>query len=390
MSARFGGRQQLIALIAITVVLFVVLSILAPSTYPTFRNLSSMAFQMSNLGILALAIALTFLIGGIDLSVVAVSNMAAITAAVTMTRAEPSLGTSAAVVLGVLAALAIGALAGLINGTLVSRLRVHPIVITLGTLTLFTGLATGLTRGSTVFGLQALGIIGRGSLLGVPIPLLIFVGLAVGLSVLTTRTRWGFRAYALGASEEVSRFGRLSVERIQVTTYLVSGMLAATAGLISFARTDAANVSFGSSQLILAILVAVLAGVTPYGGRGRILLVVLAVAAIQQLSTGINLALGQWSGAIFAAEFAFGVLLIAVLGWSERSSGGKGRLANWLRRSDTGDPDASGSGAGDPAAGSHAAASDGPRPTDENHTHGVSRTPTTTGSDEPSDKESPK
>lgn len=379
MNARLGGRQQLYALIAIVIVFFVVLSVLAPSTYPTVRNLTSMAFQLSDLGILALAIALTFLIGGIDLSVVAVSNMAAITAAVTMTRLEPSLGTPGAVTLGVLAALGVGAVAGLINGTLVSRLRVHPIVITLGTLTLFTGLATGQTGGSTVFGLGALRVFGRGTVLGFPIPLLIFLALAVGLSVLTTRTRWGFRAYAVGASEEVSRFGRLSVERIQVTTYLISGLLAATAGLISFARTDAANVSFGSSQLILAILIAVLAGVTPYGGRGRILLVVLAVAAIQQLSTGINLALGQWSGAVFAAEFAYGVLLIAVLGWGERrSSAGKGRLASWLRR-DTGDA----------TAGSSTSRSDAPTPTGGDHPDEGSTARTATRSNEPSDKESP-
>jgi simple sugar transport system permease protein len=393
MNARLGGRQQLIALIAISVVLFAVLSILAPATYPTLRNLTSMGFQMSGLGILALAIGLTFLIGGLDLSVVAVSNMAAITAAVTMTRFEPALGTGGAVVLGVVAALAVGAVAGLINGTLVSRLRVHPIVITLGTLTLFTGIATGLTGGSTVFGIRALSLVGRGTVLGIPIPLLVFIGLAVGLSVLTTRTRWGFRAYALGASEEVSRFGRISVERIQVTTYFISGMLAATAGLLSFARTDAANVSFGSSQLILAILIAVLAGITPYGGRGRILLVVLAVAAMQQLSTGINLALGQWSGAVFAAEFAYGVLLIAVLGWGERSSGGSGsgRLASWLKRDGAANVAAvqGGEGPGEPAAGSSTTGPGAPAPVDGDRTDVATRTRSSTRSNEPSDKERP-
>lgn len=373
MNARLGERQQLVALVAICVALFVVLSILAPSTYPTLRNLTSMGFQLSGLGILALAIALTFLIGGIDLSVVAVSNMAAITAAVTMTRLEPSVGTGAAVMVGVLAAFGVGAIAGLINGTLVSRLRVHPIVITLGTLTLFTGIATGLTGGSTVFGIRALSVIGRGTLLGIPIPLLLFVGLAMALSVLTTRTRWGFRTYALGASEEVTRFARISVERIQVVTYLLSGLLASTAGLIAFARSDAANVSFGSSQLILAILIAVLAGVTPYGGRGRIILVVLAVAAMQQLSTGINLALGQWSGAVFAAEFAYGVLLIAVLGWGERVSGGAGRLSAWLHLG-------TGTGPGP-----------SPPPTSPAGDPVETGSPigTSTGSNEPSDKESP-
>jgi simple sugar transport system permease protein len=107
---------------------------------------------------------------------------------------------------------------------------------------------------------------------------------------------------------------------VQVRTYILSGLIASVAGLLMFASTDAANVSFGSSYLIQAILVAVLTGVDPYGGRGRIALVVLAVASMQQIQTGINLALGRWSGANFAAEFGWGLLLIAVLGLNRRLS----------------------------------------------------------------------
>ena len=135
--------------------------------------------------------------------------------------------------------------------------------------------------------------------------------------------------YSLGASSKVSRFARISVERVQIRTYLLSGLIASIAGLVMFAGTDAASVSFGSSYLIQAILVAVLTGVDPYGGRGRIALVVLAVAAMQQMQTGINLALGRWSGAIFAAEFGWGVLLILVLGLNRRLSRDTGSQRGW-------------------------------------------------------------
>lgn len=329
MIGRHSGRSHLWMLIVLTVVLFGVLTILAPSVYPTARNLASMALQMSELGILGLAIALTFLIGGIDLSVVAVSNASAITAAAAMGAAAPTIGRPGAVLAGVVAGLFVGVVAGTINGVLVSRLGIHPIVITLATLTLFTGIATGLTDGSTVYGISGLQFLGRGTVLGLPVPFLVFIALAVVLGVATRRTPWGFRAYAVGSSEPASRYGRLPVPTVQVMTYLASGLLAAMAGLITLARTDAANVSFGSSYLIIAILVAVLAGVDPYGGRGRVALVVLSVAAMQQLSTGLNLALGRWSGANFAAQFAWGVLLILVLGWSQRS--GQGGLAAALR-----------------------------------------------------------
>lgn len=347
MIGRHSGRSHLVMLVALSLVLFVVLSVLAPSTYPTGRNLASMALQMTELGILGLAIALTFLIGGIDLSVVAVANASALSAAATMGAVESSVGRPVAVLLGVVVGLSVGAVAGTINGLLVSRLDIHPIVITLATLTLFTGIATGLTGGSTVFGIGGLDFLGGGTLLGVPIAFLLFVALSLLLGVVSRRTPWGFRAYAVGASDVASRYGRFPVARVKVLTYLASGVLAATAGLVILARTDAANVSFGSSYLIIAILVAVLAGVDPYGGRGRIALVVLAVAAMQQLSTGLNLALRRWDGANFAADFAWGVLLIVVLAWSQR--GDEGRLLGLLRRLDV-VGGRSGGGGSDPSA----------------------------------------
>ncbi|WP_052436443.1 ABC transporter permease [Georgenia sp. SUBG003] len=329
MDARLGSKLHIVTLGGLVVVLFVVLSILAPSSYPTVRNIVSMAAQMAPIGILALCIALTFLIGGIDLSIVAVANAAAIAAAMTMGALEPRTGVAPALLVGVVAALAVGVVAGVINGTLISYLRVHPIPITLGTLGLFTGVATGVTDGSTVYGTGSLRFLGRGTLAGVPVSFLLFALLVAALAFMTTRTRFGFRIYAIGASEKVSRFARMDVERAQVTTYIVSGVLASVAGLVMFAGTNAANVSFGSSFLIQAILVAVLSGVDTYGGRGRIALVILAVAAMQQVQTGINMALGRWSGANFAAEFGWGVLLIAVLGLSQRLGGDGTRRAGW-------------------------------------------------------------
>ena len=354
-----GSRQHLWTLIGILVISFAVLSALEPNTFPRFANLISMAFQMSDVGILALAIGLTFLIGGIDLSVVAVSNLAGVTAAATMTSLQPDLGAGVAVLAAVAAALAVGVGAGLINGLLVSRLQVHPIVITLGTLTLFTGIGTGLTEGSTVFATGAMTALGRGLVAGVlPVPFLVFVVIAAVLAVVTTKTQWGFRGYMIGASEVASRYGRLPVQRVQMVTYITSGVLAASAGLIVVARTNAANVSFGSSFLVLAILVAVLAGIDPYGGAGRIFYVVLSMAVMQIISTGLNMALAGWDGATFAREFAWGVLLIAVLGWGKLvPESSPGRLLTALRgggRADRRDAAQAGDRDSEPAATSSA------------------------------------
>ncbi|WP_324650073.1 ABC transporter permease [Georgenia sp. H159] len=344
MDARLGSRAHIIALIGLVVGLFIVMTMLAPNTFPTGRNIASMANQMAPIGLLALCIALTFLVGGIDLSIVAVANAAAIAAAATMGALEPNLGAGGATVVGVVAALAVGLVAGLVNGSLVAYLRVHPIPITLGTLALFTGVATGITGGSTVYGTESLNFLGSGTLAGIPVSFLLFALVVAALAFITLRTRFGFRLYSVGASEKVSRFARIDVERVQITTYVLSGLLAATAGLVMFASTNAANVSFGSSYLIQAILVAVLTGIDTNGGRGRIVLVLLSVAAMQQVQTGINMALGRWGGANFAAEFGWGVLLIVVLGLSQRLGDGS-RSSGWrFWRKDTPQAEAEPSG----------------------------------------------
>ncbi|WP_166356061.1 ABC transporter permease [Phytoactinopolyspora limicola] len=317
-------RQHMTLLVVLLVVEFVVLSALQPQNYPTGRNLTSMLFQMSEIGILALAVACAMLAGGIDLSIVAVANLAGIVAAKVSVALAPDLG-SFAVVVALLAAVAVGLAAGALNGVLVSSLRVSPIVVTLGTMTLFLGLATGITGGSTVYAAEEIGSLGSLLIAGVPLVLLIFVALTVLLALMTRSTRWGYRVYTVGASEKVSRYARLPVAQTQISVYLVSGSLAAIAGVVALSRTTSISVGFGSSYLLLAILVAVLAGVSPYGGAGRLLAVPLAMAVMQQVSTGLNMAMAGSSGANFVKEFAWGVLLITVL------AVGEPRTRTWMR-----------------------------------------------------------
>lgn len=316
MESRFGPRAHTWSLVGLVLALTVGLSALAPRTFPTITNLQSMAVQIAPLGLLALCIAITFLIGGIDLSCVNVANGSAVSAALVMGALAPSLGAGAATGIGVLVALLVGATAGLINGLLIAVLRVHPIPTTLGTSAVFLGLFTGITKGSTVFGQGTLGWIPTTTVALLPISFWIFlIGVAV-LMVLTQRTRLGFGMYSIGESTKVARFARMPVERYQVITYVISGVVASVAGLLLFAGLNAANVSFGTSYLTQALLIAVIAGMDPYGGSGRIGMVALAAIAAQELQTGLNMVLGGWSGSAFASDFAWGVLLIAILGLS--------------------------------------------------------------------------
>jgi len=321
---RYGSKKYIGILLALVVILFLILSILAPNTFPTGRNLVSMARQMAPIGLLSLAIAMAFLIGAIDLSIVAVANAAAISTAISITALESTLG-GGATYLGVVIGMVIGLAAGLINGLLVAHLKVHPIPITLGTLTLFTGISTGVTKGSTQYGTGSLSILGTGKFLGIPINFLLFVLVMYGFAFLASKTRFGFKMYTVGASERVSIFSRMNVARVQVLTYMFCGLISAFAGILMFAETNAANVSFGDSFLIQAILIAVVSGMNPYGGQGRLILIIPAVAIMQQIQSGINLAFSGWSSVTFAAQYGWGIMLLLVLALGQR----QGTKSSW-------------------------------------------------------------
>ena len=192
----------------------------------------------------------------------------------------------------------------------------HPIPITLGTMSVYLGISTGLTKGATVYGSGNAGVIATTTVALMPMSFVIFLLLLAGFTLVTLKTRFGFHMYTIGESNKVARFARIPVDRTILVVYASSGVLASIAGLLMFASTNAANVSFASSYLMQAILIAVIAGMDPYGGAGRLWMIAIGAVAMQELQTGINMVLGSWSGSAFAANFVWGVLLIAVLGLS--------------------------------------------------------------------------
>ncbi len=313
--------SHVILLVGLLIFEIGVFSILEPATYPTRANFTSMTLQASEIGLLALGIVLTMIVSGIDLSIVATANVAGIIAATTMTAMDgpSSSATATAIIVGVVIALAWGAAAGALNGTLVVGARVSPILVTLGTLTLFTGIGTAATEGKVVFGIDAFTWLGDGKIAGLAVPFLLLVALAVLLSLRLARTRFGFEAYLVGENARAAWFSGISVRRRQFAMYVASGMLSAVAGLVVLGRTNAAQVDFGQSFVLLAVLVAVLGGLDPYGGRGSPLGALLAVAVLQAMSTGLNQVLVAHTGSNFFKNFAWGILLIVVLAISQRS-----------------------------------------------------------------------
>lgn len=309
---------NLLRLLIACIVIFVVMSVLRPNVFPTVENFRSMGSQFPEIGILATAIMITMLTGGIDLSIVAVANFAGVLAALTIRALIPADAALSSVVVGlamaVVVALATGVVCGMINGLLIAYINLTPILATLGTMTLYTGLTVAITRGNAVFAEDRLTFIGNTYLFGVvPIPLLIFALVMFACSILLNRTPFGIKLYLLGSNEKAARFSGINLRRMLVATYVLSGLLAAVVAIIFLGRNNSAKWDFAPSYVLQAILVAVLAGVNPSGGFGRIAGIVLAILALQFISTGLNMLLLTVSGGQFFKEFAWGALLLLIM-----------------------------------------------------------------------------
>lgn len=304
-TASTEGRLALI-----TLAVFLVMALLSPDKFLSVQNLTSMAFQFPEFAILALAMTITMLTGGIDLSVVGIANMTAIVAALILTKLTGSGDGWAVLALALSVSVAVGVVAGLFNGILIATLGLPPILATLGSGLIFTGIAIAMTGGSAVMGFPpATAWIGNSTVLGIPTPVIVFGILAIGISLLLTRTGFGIKLRMFGANPLAARYAAINIDAMLLRVYMLSGALAAVSGMVVMSRANSAKADYGSSYLLLAVLIAVLGGVNPYGGYGRVIGVVLAVLSMQFLSSGMNML--QVSN--FARELIWGSLLILVM-----------------------------------------------------------------------------
>ncbi len=307
-----GDNKRTFFLLIFFLITFTLFSWIKSDIFLSVANLESMLLQSSIIGILSLAVALTMLTGGIDLSVNATANLGAICASFILTNLAPQYGDVWAIILAVICILTVGFLCGLLNGSLIAIIGCPPILVTLGTMMFFTGIGTIITKGNTVFGIEALSQFGHKTILAVPFPALMFLLLAFLLMFMLSKFEFGRYIYLYGTNPKVSKFSGIQIEKVLIKTYVISGLLAASAGLASLAISNSANINFGNSYVLLAVLIAVLGGIAPEGGKGKLMGVIIAVFLLQLLSTGLNIVY-QSSESNFLKEFAWGLSLLLVL-----------------------------------------------------------------------------
>ena len=305
---------ELLRLLVIAAVIVAVIAIATSGRFFSSAAFSAMAFQFPELGVFSLAIMLSLITGGIDLSIVSTANLSGIIAALVLTRLIPEAPTSVQMVLGLTTAigvaLATGCMCGYVNGLLIARVGITPILATLGTMQLYMGISYVITRGPAIAGFpEPFLVLGNGSLFGLPVSLLIFASLAVVTAVMLNRSRFGIQLYLLGSNETAARFSGIPVERMLIRTYFLCGALSAIGGLLVVAHANSAKADYGSSYLLQALLVAILGGVHPSGGFGKVTGVVIAVVSLQVLSSGFSML--RFSQ--FAKELVWGAFLLFIM-----------------------------------------------------------------------------
>ncbi|MEU9311270.1 ABC transporter permease [Streptomyces sp. NPDC048256] len=282
--------------IFVTVALFLYFALSEGSFRESATLLDTLRY-VSVAAILGLGVTLTMAVGGMDMSVGAVAGLGVSVAAQTMVVFN-QVGTVA-----IIAVLVAGALAGLLNALLIVVLKIPDMLATLGTMFVIQGsklilvdgqsITPGMTMsdGSTAPGRFTDGFlkIDRGTVLGIPISVLIFGGLTIAAWVFLARTRWGRVLYAIGANPEASRLAGIRVGAYRALAYVISGVLASVGGLILASRIGQGDVSAGTSQLLEAVAVA-LVGTSVLGrGRPNVWGTALGAVLIGIITTGLTI-----------------------------------------------------------------------------------------------------
>jgi rhamnose transport system permease protein len=235
------------------------------------------------IGLLALVMTPIILTGGIDLSVGSLLGLCAIL----FGKLWRDAGLSP--VMAGICTLGIGALAGGLNATLITRLRLPPLIITLGTYSLFRGLAEAVTHGADTFTNfpASFLFLGQERWLGIPAQAPIFVAVAVAIWVLVHRTTFGRSFRAIGFAPEGARYAGIPVERRIALVYVLAGIVTALAAIIYTARLGQAKADAGTGYELFAITAVVLGGTSIFGGVGSVHGTLLGVAAIAVLNNGL-------------------------------------------------------------------------------------------------------
>jgi rhamnose transport system permease protein len=296
------GREAVLLIVLIGLIIAMAQ---ASPLFLTLDNLLDTSRYFVETGLIALGMTLVIITGGIDVSVGSTLALASVTIGFTYQAGVPLI---VAVVLGVL----VGTACGIFNGVLTAVWDMHPLAITIATLSFFRGIAIAITNENAVSSFPNwFGLFGQGAVGQVPNQLFVFVVAAVIVWFVLHRTVLGRRIFALGLSQQVARFSAVRTVRIKVFVYAITGLLAGIAAVIYTSRVSTARSDAGTGLELQVIAAVVLGGASVRGGAGSIGGTILGLLIISVLNQGLLLTSinSNWTLVIIGAVMIVGVFI---------------------------------------------------------------------------------
>ncbi len=285
LKGRWAALLRIRELNVLTALLVVVALISVATPYfLTTNNLMGVFRAFSLIAIMSIGMVMVIITGGIDLSVGSVMGLSSLTTALGFANALPT-------VVCIAGGLAVGLLFGLCNGLLVTAIRLPPFIATLGTLSIGRGLMYIITHGVplTPDTPDSFSLIGQGYVGPVPVPVVIMAAMTLIFSVLMRRTRFGRYVYATGGNEIAARLSGVKTGRVKLLVYMLSGVIAAVAGVISFSRYLSAEPASGFGSELDVIAAAAIGGASLAGGVGSVEGAIIGAALAGIIANGVVL-----------------------------------------------------------------------------------------------------
>lgn len=277
------ATNQLAGVFVAFLIIFAISAFLSPY-FLTSYNMSVVARSLAFVGLVTIGQSMLLILGELDLSLGVIGGLCGVISGILMVN----YGINPAVAMGL--ALVMGAALGFINGALVTALSLHSLVLTIGTAGIYGGVTLVLTRGVAITNIPTeIQFLGRGSLVGIPVPFLIMLAALAIATFITLKTRFGRYMYAVGNNTAAAKMLGIKVDRIRVAIFTLAGFLSALAGILMVARLGTAQPSIGDTWVLPPIAAAVIGGVATTGGIGTPLGAIFGAAIIATIENIIVL-----------------------------------------------------------------------------------------------------
>jgi len=250
----------------------------------TVSNLLNIGTQVSINALLAFGVTFVIISGGIDLSL---GSMVAVTGVVAATFAHPdTYSVAVPIFIGLVAGLALGAF----NGVVITKSKVPPFIVTLGTMTIGRGLALILSKGRPISNLSdSFNFIGGGNLFGIPFPIVVLILAFIVCSVILNKTILGRYIYAVGGNEQAARASGIRVNNVKMWVYTICGLLSAMGGILLTSRITTGQPNAGAGFELDAIAAAIIGGTSTSGGTGTMSGTLIGALLIGVISNSLDL-----------------------------------------------------------------------------------------------------